>query len=62
MNWISCDERLPKETKQGQCTVSEMVEVELSDGTIDRDWLINGKWVMYCKNSCKVYPVKWREI
>lgn len=60
--WISCEERLPEEKKEGQCTVSELVEVELSDGTIDRDWLINGKWVMYCKFSCKVYPIRWRKI
>lgn len=60
--WIKCEERLPTETKQGQCTVSEVVEVKLKDGTIDTDWLINGKWVIYCKLSCKNYPVEWRKM
>lgn len=59
--WISCEERLPEETQEGACTVSKIVEVELSDGSFDRDWLINGRWVIYCKNSCRVYPVKWKE-
>lgn len=59
--WISCDERLPEETQQGQCKVSEVVDVQLSDGSYAKDWIINGKWVVYCKNSCKVYPIKWLE-
>lgn len=59
--WVNCDERMPKETRQGQCMVSEMVDIELSDGTFTKDCLINGKWVIYCKNSCKIYPIKWYE-
>lgn len=53
-------EGLPPEIKKGVGTYSEMVDVELSDGTIAEDFLINGKWVTYCKKNGGVYPVRWK--
>lgn len=58
--WIDCRYRMPDQTKQGKGSFSKMVTVLLSDGTISEDWLINGKWVIHCKNSGGAYPVKWR--
>ena len=60
-DWIDCEERLPEERKEGDCTISDLVEVILSDGSYDKDFRINGRWVIYCKNSCRVYPIKWKE-
>ena len=59
--WVNCEDRLPKETKQGECMLSEMFEVELTDGTLTTDCPVNGKWLIYCKHSCSTYPVKWFE-
>ena len=58
--WIDCDEEMPTELKEGIGTYSDRVEVELSDGRITTDWLINGKWVIHCKNNGGAYPVRWR--
>lgn len=58
--WNECNKCLPHERKEGLGTVSEHVTVELSDGRIAKDWLINGKWVIHCKNNGGAYPVKWK--
>lgn len=51
---------LPPEKKVGQGTCSEMCIVQLSDGRLAEDWLINGKWVVHCKRNGGVYPVRWK--
>ena len=58
--WIDCDKEMPTERKKGIGTYSDRVEVELSDGRITTDWLINGKWVIHCKNNGGAYPMRWR--
>lgn len=60
-DWTDCNDRLPKEVKEGIGTYSKEVEVLLSNGEISLDWLINGKWVIYCKKNGTAYPIKWRE-
>lgn len=60
-NWIECTIKLPPERFEGIGTVSDQVTVELSDGRIETDWLINGKWVVFCKNNGGAYPVRWRK-
>ena len=60
MVWVDCEECLPPQQKEGEGTCSEEVEVLLSDGTVSTDWLINGKWVVYCKKNGGAYPKKWR--
>lgn len=59
--WIDCGTMLPEEEKEGIGTHSKEVEVMLSDGRMSSDWLINGKWVIHCKNNGGAYPVKWKE-
>lgn len=59
--WINCNDMLPPEMKDGVGTISEIVEVILSDGTHDEDWLINHRWVVHCKNNGGAYPIKWRD-
>lgn len=58
--WIACDVSLPEQKKQGNGQCSEMVIVELTDGTIDHDWLINYEWVIHCKKNGGAYPVRWK--
>ena len=60
-DWIECKTKLPSEHYEGIGTVSDRVIVELSDGRIETDWLINGKWVIFCKNNGGAYPVRWKE-
>ena len=60
MAWIDCEKELPPQRVEGECTLSDRVTVELSDGRIAEDWLINGKWVIYCKNNGSSYPVRWK--
>lgn len=60
-DWMDCNDRLPEEVKEGVGTHSKEVEVLLSNGEISSDWLINGKWVIYCKKNGGAYPLKWRE-
>ena len=60
-DWTDCNDRLPKELAEGIGTHSKEVEVLLSNGKISSDWLINGKWVIYCKKNGGAYPLKWRE-
>lgn len=60
-DWMDCNDRLPEEVKEGVGTHSKEVEVLLSNGEISSDWLINGKWVIYCKKNGGAYPIKWRE-
>lgn len=57
--WIDCEIRMPEETREGIGTHSEVVEVLLKSGRQDEDFLINGKWVTYCR-SVGDYPVAWR--
>lgn len=59
--WNDCEKELPKEKQEGIGTYSPMVEVMLSNGEITEDWLINGKWVVHCRNNGGAYPIKWRE-
>ena len=59
-DWIDCEDRLPEEFAEGIGRHSKEVEVMLSNGTISSDWLVNGKWVIYCKKNGGVYPIKWR--
>lgn len=49
--WIDCDVSLPPQKNEGAGRCSEMVVVELSDGTIAQDWLINDKWTIHCKKN-----------
>ena len=58
--WIDCETLLPEQKTQGNGKCSEMVIVELSDGTISKDWLINDKWTIYCKKNGGAYPVRWK--
>lgn len=58
--WIECEVEMPPERHEGIGTVSEKVEVELSDGRMSKDWLLNGKWVVHCKNNGGAYPVRWK--
>lgn len=58
--WIECKNKLPPERKEGIGTVSDKVTVELSDGRIATDWLINGRWVIHCKTNGGAYPVRWK--
>ena len=60
MSWIDCNEEMPEEKPRGQGRCSERVTVELSDGRIAEDWLINGKWVIHCKNNGGSYPIRWK--
>lgn len=57
--WHNCKIELPSEKQDGIGTVSDRVTVELSDGRIETDWLINGRWVVFCKNNGGAYPVRW---
>lgn len=59
--WVDCEARLPEQKPKGLGTYSEKVTVELSDGRITEDWLINGKWVIHCKNNGGAYPIRWKE-
>ena len=59
-NWVDCEDRLPEEFAEGTGTRSDEVEVLLSNEEISSDWLINGKWVVYCKKNGGAYPIKWR--
>ena len=61
-DWKDCRKQMPLERIEGCGTVSDRVVVELSDGRITTDWLINGKWVIHCKTNGGAYPVKWKEI
>lgn len=58
--WIKCEDRLPSERKEGIGTVSDRVIVELSDGNIAEDWLINGRWVVHCRKNGSAYPIRWK--
>lgn len=58
--WIDCEDKLPPEKYEGEGSYSVRVKVELSDGRITEDWLINGKWVIHCKNNGGAYPVRWK--
>ena len=59
--WIDCEITLPHQEPKGNGRCSEMVLVELSDGTIDKDWLINYEWVIHCKKNGGAYPVRWKD-
>lgn len=59
--WIDCDVSLPQQEQYGIGKYSQMVVVELSDGTISKDWLINDKWTVHCKNNGGAYPVRWKD-
>ncbi len=59
--WTDCTVALPPQKEQGNGRCSEMVTVELSDKTIDRDWLINYEWVIHCRKNGGAYPVRWRD-
>ena len=59
-SWIDCETLLPEQKTQGNGKCSEMVIVELSDGTISKDWLINDKWTIHCKKNGGAYPVRWK--
>ena len=58
--WILCKDGLPDEETRGEATISKPCIVELTDGTVTEDWLINHRWVINCKDSGSPYPVKWR--
>lgn len=58
--WILCKNRMPDEETRGEATISKPCIVELTDGTVTEDWLINHRWVINCKDSGSPYPVKWR--
>lgn len=58
--WVDCEERLPKQIPKGNGSYSEKVTVELSDGRIAEDWLINGRWVVHCKKNGGAYPIRWK--
>ena len=58
--WIDCEKELPPQKHEGIGKYSDRVAVELSDGRIAEDWLINGKWVVHCKNNGGAYPVRWK--
>lgn len=47
MEWIDCEKELPPQRVEGECTLSDRVTVELSDGRIAEDWLINGLISIY---------------
>lgn len=59
--WVNCDDKMPEEYSEGLGTTSRVVKVLLSDGREAEDWLINGKWTIFCKKNGGSYPVKWRE-
>ena len=59
--WINCEDEMPKERQEGCGTVSDKVSVELSDGRIETDWLINGRWVIFCKQNGGAYPIRWKK-
>ena len=62
-DWISVKERLPEEKPYGSGTVSSVVKVRYSSGEEREDWLLNGRWVLYCEKSSTIgYPVAWRAI
>lgn len=58
--WVDCDVSLPAQKNEGCGKCSEMVVVELSDGSISKDWLINDKWTIHCKKNGGAYPVRWK--
>ena len=58
--WIDCEVSLPPQRAEGIGKCSQMVTVELSDGTISKDWLINDKWTIHCKKNGGAYPVRWK--
>lgn len=58
--WIECDVSLPPQIPKGQGKCSDMVIVQLSDGSISKDWLINDKWTIHCKKNGGSYPVRWK--
>lgn len=59
-DWIDCDISLPEQKLHGTGKYSQIVIVELSDGTISKDWLINDKWTVHCKKNGGAYPVRWK--
>lgn len=61
LEWIDCNVELPQQKAEGSGRFSSMVMVELSDGTISKDWLINDKWTIHCKKNGGAYPVRWKD-
>lgn len=60
-DWIDVTDRLPESRSEGKGTVSDVVEVLLTNGKITNDFLINGRWVWHCKlDNVGGYPIKWR--
>lgn len=60
--WISVDERLPEQEERDGGLVSRVVKVLLNTGEESEDWLINGRWVLYCKNNIGgEYPTAWKD-
>ncbi len=59
--WIDCNISLPPQRAEGVGKCSQMVIVELSDGTISKDWLINDRWTIHCKKNGGAYPVRWKD-
>ena len=60
--WVSVNERMPEMLGEGDMQYSGLVDVLLDNGKTDEDFLINGKWVMYCtKNKAMPQIVAWKE-
>lgn len=59
--WIDCKAKMPTQKIEGVGAYSKPVIVLLSNGEISEDWLINGKWVIHCRNNGGAYPIKWQE-
>lgn len=59
--WIDCSVSLPQQKQYGTGKYSQIVVVELSDGMISKDWLINDKWTVHCKKNGGAYPVRWKD-
>lgn len=60
-DWIDVSFAKPEQMGQPGGEFSELVDVLLNNGEQDEDFLINGKWVMYCtKNTAMPQIVAWR--
>ena len=61
LEWVAVSEQMPPERFYLGTMMSSNVEVLMSDGTIQDDFTIEGKWTYYCEKIPDApYPTAWR--
>ena len=62
-DWIKASDELPPQAGPDGAKASELVRVLLNTGEEAEDWLINGRWVLYCANNPDMpHVVAWRPL